>query len=61
VNVSFGMKIIENHSVDKGTVTKYKYNFDGLSESVITAPPKTGIDNSIPQMRGVSQMRQLGT
>jgi hypothetical protein len=23
------MKIIENHSVDKGTVTKYKYNFDG--------------------------------
>ena len=29
VNVSFGMKIIENHSVDKGTVTRYKYNFDG--------------------------------
>jgi hypothetical protein len=63
ISVSIGMKLIEQHTTEtiKGGITKYKYNFDGLSESVITAPPKTGIDNSIPQMRGVSQMRQLGT
>ena len=63
ISVSIGMKLIEQHTTEtiKGGITKYKYNFDGLGESVITAPPKTGIDNSIPQMRGVSQMRQLGT
>ena len=27
ISVNVGMKIIENHKVDKGTVTKYKYNF----------------------------------
>jgi hypothetical protein len=32
VNVAFGMKIIENHKTETGTVTKYKYNFDGLND-----------------------------
>ena len=33
IDVSIGMKIIENHKTetDKGGITKYKYNFDGLS------------------------------
>ena len=32
VDVSFSMKIIENHKVESsGGITKYKYNFDGLS------------------------------
>ena len=31
VNVSIGMKIIEQHTTEKskGGITKYKYNFDG--------------------------------
>lgn len=29
INVSVGMKIIENHKIEKGTTTKYKYDFDG--------------------------------
>jgi hypothetical protein len=30
INVSFGMKIIENHTTEeKDTVTRYRYNFDG--------------------------------
>jgi ABC-type antimicrobial peptide transport system ATPase subunit len=33
INVSVGMKIIENHKVDKGTVTKYKYDFDGYTDT----------------------------
>jgi hypothetical protein len=61
VNVSFGMKIIENHSVDKGTVTKYKYDFDGRKEDSIQEPKPTGTGNAIPQPRGVAQMTQLGT
>jgi hypothetical protein len=32
ISVNVGIKIIENHKVDKGTVTKYKYNFDGLND-----------------------------
>jgi hypothetical protein len=32
ISVNVGMKIIENHKVDKGTVTKYKYNFDGMND-----------------------------
>jgi hypothetical protein len=40
INVSFGMKIIENHRIEKGTdtVTRYRYNFDGFGD--------TGIDNT---------------
>jgi hypothetical protein len=39
INVSFGMKIIENHTTEvKETVTRYRYNFDGLGNS--------GIDNA---------------
>lgn len=29
INLSVGMKIIENTKIEKSTVTKYKYNFDG--------------------------------
>jgi len=65
VDVSIGMKIIENHKTetDKGGITTYKYDFDGrgndnyISETTNTTP----VNNSIPEMRGVSQMRQLGT
>jgi hypothetical protein len=32
INVSIGMRIIENHKIDKGTTTKYKYNFDGMND-----------------------------
>ena len=46
VNVSFGMKIIENHSVDKGTVTRYKYNFDGLGGEPIQSPSPTGTETA---------------
>jgi hypothetical protein len=32
IDVQIGMKIIENHkTVTEGGITKYKYNFDGLS------------------------------
>jgi hypothetical protein len=31
VNVSVNMKIIENQKIEQGTITKYKYNFDGLN------------------------------
>lgn len=31
IHVSINMKIIENQKVEKGTITKYKYNFDGLN------------------------------
>lgn len=32
IDVSIGLKIIENHKTEtKGGITKYKYNFDGLS------------------------------
>jgi hypothetical protein len=61
VAVSIGMKIIEQHSETKGTVTKYKYNFDGRGGDSIGEAKPTGTDNTIPQMRGVSQMKQLGT
>jgi hypothetical protein len=65
VDVSIGMKIIENHKTetDKGGITTYKYDFDGrgndnyISETTNTTP----VNNSIPEMRGVSQMKQLGT
>lgn len=64
VDVSIGMKIIENHKTEtQNGITTYKYDFDGrigdnfIEENINTAP----VDNSIPQMRGVSQMRQLGT
>ena len=33
INVSFGMKIIENHTIKKGkTTTRYAYDFDGLGD-----------------------------
>jgi hypothetical protein len=62
VSVSIGMKIIEQHLETKGTVTKYKYDFDGRKEEPIQAPTPTGTGNSLlTEPRGVSQMRQLGT
>jgi hypothetical protein len=33
INVSFGMKFIENHMIDKaGETSTYRYNFDGLND-----------------------------
>ena len=61
VSVSIGMKIIEQHLETKGTVTKYKYDFDGRKEDSIQEPKPTGTGNAIPQPRGVAQMTQLGT
>jgi hypothetical protein len=64
VDVSIGMKIIENHKTDTSTdITTYKYDFDGRGNdnSVSETTNTTPVNNSIPQMRGVSQMRQLGT
>jgi len=61
VSVSIGMKIIEQHLETKGTVTKYKYDFDGRKEDSIQEPKPTGIGNAIAQPRGVAQMTQLGT
>jgi hypothetical protein len=42
VSVSIGMKIIEQHLETKGTVTKYKYDFDGRKENSIQEPKSTG-------------------
>ena len=61
VSVSIGMKIIEQHLETKGTVTKYKYDFDGRKENSIQEPKPTGTGNAIAQPRGVAQMTQLGT
>jgi ubiquitin len=36
------MKIIEQHLETKGTVTKYKYDFDGRKENSIQEPKSTG-------------------
>jgi hypothetical protein len=62
VDVSFEMTIIENHVVDNDTIT---YRFDEVKpkEPNVPADPNksTKADNSIPQMRGVSQMTQMGT
>ena len=35
IDVSISMKIIENHKIEKGTggITKYKYDFDGITNS----------------------------
>ena len=47
IDASIGIKIIENHETKKdGTVTKYKYNFDGrgaetIKEEKIPSKPKT--------------------
>ena len=65
IDASLSIKIIEQqlHSIDSATKT-YKYNFDGNGIEAIESKPaeKTASGNtSIPQMRGVSQMRQLGT
>jgi hypothetical protein len=71
VDVSISMKIIENHKTETNHgITTYKYDFDGrgstnsISETsegeVFASSTNNTIDNSIPQMRGVSQMTQLG-
>jgi hypothetical protein len=65
IDVSLSIKIIEQglHSIDSATKT-YKYNFDGNGTEAIESKPAEKAasgNNSIPQMRGVSQMRQLGT
>ena len=46
VSVSIGMKIIEQHLETKGTVTKYKYDFDGRKENSIQSPPPTGTETA---------------
>ena len=36
IDASIGIKIIENHTTTKdGTITKYKYNFDGRGDEFI--------------------------
>jgi len=35
VSVSIGFKIIETPDIDRGTITKYKYNFDGLNNNIL--------------------------
>jgi hypothetical protein len=41
INVSFGMKIIENHTTEvKDTVTRYRYDFDGYGYDGITETNK---------------------
>jgi hypothetical protein len=36
IDASIGIKIIENHKTEKdGTITKYKYNFDGRGDEFI--------------------------
>jgi hypothetical protein len=51
IDVSFSMKIIENHkTVTEGGITKYKYNFDGLSYQADGVTPTTEYDN----VRGLS-------
>ena len=64
VDVSISMKIIENHKTEtQNDITTYKYDFDGRgnNNSVLETTNSTAANNSIPQMRGVSEMRQLGT
>lgn len=43
VTIGFGMKIIEKHGVERGTVTKYKYDFDGKGVAPIQASPPNGL------------------
>jgi hypothetical protein len=51
IDVAFSMKIIENHkTVTEGGITKYKYNFDGLSYQADGVTPTTEYDN----VRGLS-------
>ena len=44
INVSYSMKIIEQHTTPAGNITKYKYNFDGYNskgdEYIETTPKK---------------------
>jgi hypothetical protein len=43
INVSYSMKIIEQHSTPTGNITKYKYNFDGYNskgDEYIETTPK---------------------
>ena len=56
VDVSFEMTIIENHAVSSNTIT---YQFDEVVVVEETKPASN--DSSIPQMRGVDKMRQMGT
>lgn len=47
INVSFGMKVIENHTIKKGkTSTRFAYDFDGLGNGIKTGVGTigTGID-----------------
>jgi len=51
IDVSFSMKLIENHkTVTEGGITKYKYNFDGLSYKADGVTPTTEYD----KIRGIS-------
>ena len=43
IDASIGIKIIENHKTEKdGTITKYKYNFDGRKDTFIKEEKKPG-------------------
>lgn len=43
IDASIGIKIIENHKTEKdGTITKYKYNFDGRNDTFIKEEKKPG-------------------
>jgi hypothetical protein len=46
IDVQIGMKIIENHkTVTEGGITKYKYNFDGLSYQSDGITPNNDFNN----------------
>lgn len=60
VTIGFGMKIIEKHGVERGTVTKYKYDFDGKGVAPIQAPPPTGTESK-PSNKSVQSDMQKWT
>ena len=63
ISVSIGMKLIEQHTTEtiKGGITKYKYNFDGMGESVITSPPKTGTTSTTDDIAKWTRDRSLSS
>ena len=63
ISVSIGMKLIEQHTTEtiKGGITKYKYNFDGMGESVITSPPKTGTTSTTDDISKWTRDRSLSS
>ena len=62
IDVQIGMKIIENHkTVTQGGITKYKYNFDGLSyESDGITPSKQFDRVGYMQQSGAEKLAGVG-